>query len=72
MLGTGQSLRRWKSGADRRKTWEEFRKDQALQRIYDIKAQEMEWLKQAALLGDVRCKGDFILMLNVIRRSRWS
>ena len=55
---------------ERRKMWEQFRNDQELLTLYNVKADEMEALKQAALLGTLLNKNDFIFMLGIIRRSR--
>jgi hypothetical protein len=57
-------------GSERRRIWEEFQKDERLKRTYNIKPDELESLKQAALLGNMRTKSDFVFMLNVIRRHR--
>ncbi len=54
---------------ERRKVWEEFSTDQELLKIYNVKPHEMESLKQAALLGTLLNKSDFIHMLNILRRS---
>ncbi len=56
--------------SERRAAWEQFRADGELLKCYNVKADEMESLRQAALLGDIRSKHDFIFMLGVIRRSR--
>jgi hypothetical protein len=55
---------------ERRKMWEQFRNDQELLKLYKVTADEMESLKQAALLGTLLNKNDFIFMLGIIRRSR--
>ena len=55
---------------ERRKMWEQFSKDQELLKLYKVTADEMESLKQAALLGTLLNKNDFIFMLGIIRRSR--
>jgi len=55
---------------ERRKMWEEFSNDQELLKLYNVNAGEMESLKQAALLGTLLNKHDFIFMLGIIRRSR--
>jgi hypothetical protein len=57
-------------GSERRRIWEEFEKDEQLKRTYNIKPDELESLKQAALLGNMRTKSDFVFLLNVIRRRR--
>src|ERR1700674_4444775 len=57
---------------ERRKMWEQFRNDQELLTLYNVKADEMEALKQAALLGTLLNKNDFIFMLGIIRRKRGS
>lgn len=56
--------------SERRKIWEAFERDEQLKRTYNIKPDELESLKQAALLGNMRTKTDFVFMLNVIRRHR--
>ena len=55
---------------DRRAAWEEFAKDERLHQTYAITEEEMESLKQSALLGNIRSKRDFVFMLNIIRRRR--
>lgn len=57
-------------GDARRHVWEEFCRDQELIRIFNIKPEEMDALKNAALLGDVRNKQGFVLVLSAIRRYR--
>jgi len=52
----------------RHTAWDEFCNDERLRKIYNIKPDEMETLKQTALLGNVRGKDDFIFILSVIRR----
>ncbi len=52
----------------RHKAWEEFCKDEQLKKAYNIKPEEMEMLRQTALLGNVRGKDDFIFILIVSRR----
>jgi len=54
---------------ERRKVWEEFSIDRELLRTYNVKPHEMESLRQAAMLGTVLNKSDFIFMLWIIRRS---
>ena len=58
------------NSAERQSAWEEFSKDERLKRVYDIKPDEMESLRHAALLGNIRSKQDFVFMLHVFRRSR--
>jgi len=55
---------------ERRRMWEDFRNDQELLELYKVKADELESLKQAALLGTLLNKNDFIFMLGILRRSR--
>ncbi len=55
---------------DRRRMWEEFSNDTELLKTYNVKHHEMESLKQAALLGTLLNKSDFVFMLNIIRRKR--
>ncbi len=57
-------------GSARRKAFQEFCADQQLRNTYNVKPDELDALKQAALLGDLRCKEDFIMMLSVLRRNR--
>lgn len=52
----------------RHTAWEEFCNDERLKKIYNIKPEEMEMLRQTALLGNVRGKDDFIFILSVFRR----
>ena len=54
---------------ERRKMWEQFSHDQELLKLYNVKPDEMESLKQAALLGTLLNQNDFIFMLGIIRRS---
>jgi len=49
--------------------WEEFRKNAALQRLYNITNEEMEVLSGVALLGEVRSSRDLIYVLNAIRNA---
>jgi hypothetical protein len=59
---------REKSPATRRqRAWEDFRDDQELRRIYNIKPQEIVSLSRAAMLGNLASKQDFIFMLKMIR-----
>ncbi len=53
----------------RRAAWEEFCNDERLKKIYNIKPEEMEALRQTALLGNVSGKDDFIFILNTIRSA---
>lgn len=52
----------------RHKAWEAFCNDDQLKKAYNIKPEEMEMLRQTALLGNVRGKDDFIFILIVSRR----
>jgi len=54
----------------RRAAWEEFCKDEQLRKTHKIKPEEIELLREMALLGNVRSKADFIFILNVVRCSR--
>jgi len=49
--------------------WEDFRKNAALQRLYNITNEEMEVLSGVALLGEVRSSRDLIYVLNAIRNA---
>jgi transcriptional regulator with XRE-family HTH domain len=49
--------------------WEDFRKNEALQKLHNITNEEMEVLSRVALLGDVRSSRDLIYVLNAIRNA---
>ena len=48
-------------------TWEDFRKNDQLQRAYGVTNPEMELLSRIALCGSVRSPRDFIYILKTIR-----
>jgi len=49
--------------------WEEFRKDERLQRANAVSKEEMEMLSQVALMGEVRSVRDFVHILQTVRHS---
>ena len=49
--------------------WEDFRKNEALQRLHNITSEEMEVLSRVALLGEVYSSRDLIYVLNAIRHA---
>lgn len=49
--------------------WEDFQKNAALQRLYNITNEEMVVLSGVALLGEVRSSRDLIYVLNAIRNA---
>jgi transcriptional regulator with XRE-family HTH domain len=49
--------------------WEDFQKNAALQRLYNITNEEMEVLSGVALLGEVRSSRDLLYVLNAIRNA---
>lgn len=49
--------------------WEEFRKNEALQRLHTITSEEMEVLARISLLGEVHSSRDLIFVLNAIRHA---
>jgi transcriptional regulator with XRE-family HTH domain len=50
-------------------TWDDFRKNEHLQRIHNIASDEMEMLSRVALLGGVPSARDFIYILNTVRHA---
>ncbi len=50
-------------------TWQEFRRDERLQRVHGVNRQEMEMLSQIALMGEVRSVRDFLYILNTVRQA---
>jgi transcriptional regulator with XRE-family HTH domain len=49
--------------------WEEFRQNEALQRLHNITSEEMEVLSRVALMGEVHSSHDLIYVLNAIRHA---
>jgi transcriptional regulator with XRE-family HTH domain len=49
--------------------WEEFRKNEALQRLHNITSEEMEILSRVALMGEIHSSHDLIYVLNAIRHA---
>jgi transcriptional regulator with XRE-family HTH domain len=49
--------------------WEDFCKNEALQRLHSITNEEMEVLSQVALMGEVHSSHDLIYVLNAIRHA---
>jgi transcriptional regulator with XRE-family HTH domain len=53
----------------RTSAWEEFRKDERIHRIHNIKADEIEMLSTIALMGEISSPQDFVYILQMIRRT---
>jgi hypothetical protein len=51
----------------RRSAWEEFSQDEELRNVHKITDEEMNALRNIALLGELRNHRDFIFVLNQIR-----
>jgi transcriptional regulator with XRE-family HTH domain len=49
--------------------WQQFLKDERLQRAYGVTQKEMEMLSQVALMGEVRSVRDFIYILTSVRQA---
>ncbi|HUY28116.1 MAG TPA: helix-turn-helix transcriptional regulator [Candidatus Binataceae bacterium] len=49
--------------------WEEFRRNNHLQRSMRVTAEEMEMLAGVALMGQVRSARDFLYILNTVRQA---
>ena len=49
--------------------WEEFRRNNHLQRSMRVTAQEMEMLAGVAMMGQVRSARDFLYILNTVRQA---
>src|SRR5690242_17171952 len=52
-----------------RSAWEEFRRDNRLQRLHSVTADEMEMLSHVALMGEITAARDFIYILTTIRHA---
>jgi transcriptional regulator with XRE-family HTH domain len=50
-------------------SWEQFLKNEKLQRIYNITQEEMQILSQVPLMGDVQSSRDLIYILTTIRHA---
>jgi transcriptional regulator with XRE-family HTH domain len=60
-------LQQEKPGAN--SAWEDFRKDERLQRAHGIRREELDMLSQVALMGEVRSVRDFVYILQTVRHS---
>jgi transcriptional regulator with XRE-family HTH domain len=49
--------------------WEEFRRDERLQRVHNVTAAELDMLSQVAMMGEVRSVRDFIYIVNTVRQA---
>jgi len=54
--------------AEASSAWEQFKRDQRVQRTHAISRREIEMLSQVTLMGDVRRRSDFVFILNTIRQ----
>ena len=50
-------------------SWEAFRHNQRLRRIYNTTDQEMQLLSEVAMMGEVRSPDDFLFILMTIRMA---
>lgn len=50
-------------------TWEQFRQNRQLQRLYNVTNDELEVLSRVALLGEIHSARDLIYVLNAIRHA---
>lgn len=49
--------------------WEEFRKDEYLQRAHKVTPTEMDLLSRVALMGELRSSRDLVFVLNTVRQA---
>ena len=54
--------------AEASSTWEQFKRDERVQRVHAISGRELDMLSQVTLMGDVRRGSDFVFILNTIRQ----
>ncbi|MGC2494870.1 MAG: helix-turn-helix transcriptional regulator [Candidatus Binatus sp.] len=50
-------------------SWEQFQKNEKLQRIHNVTPDEMQILSQVALMGDIQSPRDLIYILTTIRHA---
>jgi transcriptional regulator with XRE-family HTH domain len=55
--------------SEQQSPWQQFLKDERLQRAYGVTQKEMEMLSQVALMGEVRSVRDFIYILTSVRQA---
>jgi transcriptional regulator with XRE-family HTH domain len=60
-------LQHEKPGAN--SAWEDFKKDERLQRAHGIRREELDMLSQVAMMGEVRSARDFLYILQTVRHS---
>jgi len=54
--------------AEASSTWEQFKRDERVQRVHAISGRELDMLSQVTLMGDVHRGSDFVFILNTIRQ----
>jgi transcriptional regulator with XRE-family HTH domain len=56
-------------GSGRRSAWDEFRRDERLQRLHSVTKDELELLSRVAKMGEVSAPKDFVYILTTVRHA---
>ena len=57
------------AASGRRSAWEEFRRDDRLQRLHSVTKDELDLLSRVAKMGEVNAPKDFVYILTTVRHA---